>query len=191
MTRLVLACINSPLAYELRPGLNKVGRNPTNDFKLSDPSVSSFHAEFVVSGDKILVRDAGSTNGTFLDDLRIEEGELTANSRLRLGNVEMRLEEAAVADTAFINKSDRIRSAEQRPLCAHHPDVPATYWCEHCGGNFCDLCVKVVGADRQGEKTFCPLCNGQCNHLPQAKAVRAEKTLLARLTQTLKLPRMK
>ncbi len=191
MIRRVLSCVNSPWAYELRPGLIKVGRNPTNDFKHSDPSVSSFHVELMVEGAKIMVRDLGSTNGTFLNDLKIDEGELRGDSRLRLGNVEMHLEEVPVVDTTFIRKSDMIASAETRPMCASHKEAQASYWCERCSGYFCNNCVKVVGHDRANGTTMtvCPLCNGQCNHLPELKTPKQEeKSLLGRLTQTLKLP---
>src|SRR4029077_1381663 len=68
MVRVVLRWIDSPWAFELAPGLNKLGRNPTNDFRVSDPSVSSFHAELMVEDELIRVRDLGSTNGTFIDD---------------------------------------------------------------------------------------------------------------------------
>ena len=51
MVRVVLRWIDSPWAFELSPGLNKLGRNPTNDFRVSDPSVSSFHAELMVEGE--------------------------------------------------------------------------------------------------------------------------------------------
>src|SRR3954467_9525871 len=96
MVRLVIRWLDSPWAYELKPGLNTLGRNPTNDFRVSDPSVSSFHAELMVQGEEIRVRDLGSTNGTFIDDHKIEEGMLKPENFLRLGNVRFQLEEVSV-----------------------------------------------------------------------------------------------
>jgi hypothetical protein len=78
------------------PGLNRLGRNPTNDFRVSDPSVSSFHAELTVEGEEIRVRDLASTNGTFIDGARVEDATLGPKQVLRLGNVRFALEEVSV-----------------------------------------------------------------------------------------------
>ena len=45
------------------------------DIFLQDPSVSRIHASLEKSGEDWYLRDRGSTNGTFLDGLRLEEGE--------------------------------------------------------------------------------------------------------------------
>src|SRR6187399_1031186 len=100
MVRVVLRWLDSPWAFELSPGLNKLGRNPTNDFRVSDPSISSFHAELMVEGEEIRVRDLSSTNGTFIDDQKIEEGRLRPENILRLGNVRFQLEEVLVTPVA-------------------------------------------------------------------------------------------
>src|SRR5687768_18140738 len=96
MVRSVLRWLDSPWAFELLPGLNKLGRNPTNDFRISDPSISSFHAEIGVEKDIIRVRDLGSTNGTYIDEVRIEEGVLKPENVLRLGNIRLALDEVPV-----------------------------------------------------------------------------------------------
>lgn len=48
-----------------------VGRRPDSHLCLPDPSVSKVHAEFVSSGYRLYVRDRGSTNGTFVNGIRI------------------------------------------------------------------------------------------------------------------------
>ena len=45
--------------------LATVGRHPTNDLVLDDPRVSGVHLELRRVGDRVHVRDAGSTNGTW------------------------------------------------------------------------------------------------------------------------------
>ena len=45
------------------------------DIFLQDPSVSRIHASLEKRGEDWYLRDRGSTNGTFLDGLRLEEGE--------------------------------------------------------------------------------------------------------------------
>ena len=50
--------------FDLRLGINRVGRDPNCDFTIHHPSVSSIHCEIIVSADGVLLRDSNSTNGT-------------------------------------------------------------------------------------------------------------------------------
>jgi EAL domain-containing protein (putative c-di-GMP-specific phosphodiesterase class I) len=52
-----------------------IGRNPENTLQFRNPTVSGRHAELECSGQEILVRDLGSTNGTFLNGRRIVDQE--------------------------------------------------------------------------------------------------------------------
>lgn len=93
-TRFVLSWLNRPCSIELRPGLNRIGRNPTNDFRVPEASVSSFHCEISLEKKTITVRDVGSTNGTFVSGTRIRESLLATGQILKLGSAEFRLEES-------------------------------------------------------------------------------------------------
>lgn len=190
--RLVLTWRGSPWAHELRPGLNKLGRNPTNDFRISAPSVSSFHAEIQVEQGTVRVRDLGSTNGTFINGEQVQEGSLSPGDTLRLGEVELALEEVLVTprrEVASGNTEQIARAAAELPkVCALHTGLPAVYQCENCGGFYCESCVKIVGHDRLNTMTVCPVCSGQCNFLGRKHDAPKKGSLLARLTQTLKIP---
>jgi ABC-type multidrug transport system ATPase subunit/pSer/pThr/pTyr-binding forkhead associated (FHA) protein len=63
-----------------------VGRDPSNDIVLEAPPVSRFHAEIERVGQRYRVKDLGSLNGTFVNDLRIE-GEVWAKPQdtVRIG----------------------------------------------------------------------------------------------------------
>jgi predicted component of type VI protein secretion system len=99
MERLVLSWVNKPFAFELKPGLNRLGRNPTNDFRVADASISSFHCEISLEADnKVIVRDLASTNGTYVDNVSTWDGQIKVGQSLRLGTVEFRLETAQVAE---------------------------------------------------------------------------------------------
>src|SRR5881275_2371627 len=92
MNKLLLTGLTHPGTFELEPGFNTLGRNPTNDFRVHDSTVSSFHCEIVLSDDAVVVRDLGSTNGTYIDGQRIDEGVLKPGQVLRLGSADLRLE---------------------------------------------------------------------------------------------------
>ncbi len=195
MVRSVLRWLDSPWAFELLPGLNKLGRNPTNDFRISDPSISSFHAEIAVENDIIRVRDLGSTNGTFIDEVRIEEGLLKHENVLRLGNVRLALDEVPVTPVCQVPATNTAAPAvpeasqvEFALRCVYHASERAAYRCENCGGGFCLTCITVIGQSKFGATTVCPMCKGQCYALPASKSEKNSPGLLGRLTQTLRLP---
>jgi pSer/pThr/pTyr-binding forkhead associated (FHA) protein len=99
MERLVLSWVGKPMAFELMPGLNRIGRNPTNDFRIADASISSFHCEVMLNPDgTVHIRDLASTNGTYINGLQAFDGDLKPGESLRLGTVELQLERATVAE---------------------------------------------------------------------------------------------
>lgn len=69
-----------------------IGREDT-DIVLSDAEVSRRHAELRPYGNGLVVRDLGSSNGTFVDGRRIE-GEVTVKggATLKVGRTELKLE---------------------------------------------------------------------------------------------------
>lgn len=98
MLRLVLhAGTARARRFELKPGSSYLGRAFNNDFKIEDPSVSGSHVRIVVDGDIITVKDLGSTNGTFINLSQIREGYMQPGQLLRLGGVELLLEDEAPA----------------------------------------------------------------------------------------------
>lgn len=78
---------------ELPEGTTKVGRSSRNNLILSDPSVSADHCDLLVSWNEVIVRDHGSSNGTWVAGVRVK-AQLPANHGdvIRFGRVEARLE---------------------------------------------------------------------------------------------------
>ena len=62
-----------------------LGREGT-DVVLDDDEASRRHTELVVQGESALIRDLGSTNGTFVDDQRVKEHVLFNQSEFRIGS---------------------------------------------------------------------------------------------------------
>src|SRR5262249_19894487 len=68
---------------------NSLGRGLVNDFKLTDPSVSTTHCQIVIGPSGASIKDLGSTNGTFLNRVPIQEAALQSGQTIHLGGLEM------------------------------------------------------------------------------------------------------
>ncbi len=74
-------------------GNSTVGRRPDNDIVIPDPYCSGSHAKISVSMDDILLTDLGSTNGTMVNGVSVEEGQ---NTHISAGD------EVVFGQTAYI-----------------------------------------------------------------------------------------
>lgn len=70
----------------------RVGRSKESDIFLVDPSVSRNHAILEPQSDHVIVRDCGSTNGTFVNGERIQLRTLHTGDRVAFGKTEMIVE---------------------------------------------------------------------------------------------------
>ena len=65
-----------------------IGRHPDNNLCIANPTVSGQHAELIVAGDQLLIRDHNSTNGTLLNGRPIQTVEsLNESDILHFGSV--------------------------------------------------------------------------------------------------------
>lgn len=80
-----------PFTFRLMPGAVKtVGRSTTADFILDAGMVSRFHCRLTVTADgTVEIQDLESTNGTFVNDRRVQRGMVADGDRLRIGRVEL------------------------------------------------------------------------------------------------------
>src|SRR6185312_5306529 len=78
---------------ELTVERTTVGRVEENTFQITDSSVSSRHAEILLRGTDIVVRDLNSTNGTFINNEKITESVLQPGQTLRFGQVELKIDD--------------------------------------------------------------------------------------------------
>jgi pSer/pThr/pTyr-binding forkhead associated (FHA) protein len=97
--------------YELKVDRTTVGRVSDNAFEIPEASVSSHHAEIILRGNDVVIRDLGSTNGTFINGEKITEAVLNPGQTLRFGTVEMRLDtgEAPPAGAKPMGQSTTMR----------------------------------------------------------------------------------
>ncbi len=90
-----LVAVNGPSAgraFAVTRATATVGRHPTNDFVVDDPRVSGTHLELQRTGDRVRVRDVGSTNGTWLGTHRVMDVELATGGELTIGDSLLRLD---------------------------------------------------------------------------------------------------
>lgn len=78
---------------ELTVDRTTVGRVEENTFQIADASVSSRHAEILLRGTDIVIRDLNSTNGTFINNEKITETVLKPGQTLRFGQVELKIDD--------------------------------------------------------------------------------------------------
>ena len=105
---------------DLVPGRYLLGRGGASDLVFDVPGVSREHAELIVCGDRgVLVRDLGSTNGTRVDGVRIDEGAWCGDIDLSLGSVQLRLRERGGLDGMAL-----LLESAPAPTCAPPVEAP-------------------------------------------------------------------
>ena len=70
--------------YSLAP-VSMVGTDPTCTVVLHDQYMSAHHAEIKAEGGVWILRDLGSTNGTYVNDKRVDKHELVDNDFVKFG----------------------------------------------------------------------------------------------------------
>ena len=73
------------MAYPLVRGITRLGRGTDTDIRVVDPSASRSHCEIVI-GTPVLLRDTGSTNGTFVDGKRVTEITIDDGTEILIGS---------------------------------------------------------------------------------------------------------
>jgi DNA-binding NtrC family response regulator len=89
---------------QVEQSVARVGSAPGNHLWLSDPTVSRVHCELRLRTDSIVIKDCDSTNGTFVEGVRLREGELRPGASVRVGNSVFRIESAG--GSAFVPISE-------------------------------------------------------------------------------------
>ena len=85
-----------PLLFRVLPGAVKtVGRAPRADFIVDAALVSRLHCRLEADAERLAVIDLSSTNGTFVNDERVERANMKSGDRLRMGRVELTVEKKA------------------------------------------------------------------------------------------------
>ncbi len=86
MGKLIILRGDQHRIYELKNQVHSVGRAPDNALWIDDPSLSRRHCEFRRVDGGWLLRDLGSFNGSFVNNLSVSEHRLRPGDRIQLGS---------------------------------------------------------------------------------------------------------
>lgn len=89
------ALVGEGKEFPLKRGANTFGRKPENDVQIADPYVSGKHGLIEIGDDGIYLTDTGSTNGTMLNDAKLNPNQrmqITPDDEIRLGNMRFKVE---------------------------------------------------------------------------------------------------
>lgn len=87
---------------ELTRDVVTFGRKEENDIRIDHPAVSGFHGKLVKEGDQYFVEDLDSTNGTFVNGVKIKRAKLQNKDNIRVAKhiLEFIMDEPATSPPA-------------------------------------------------------------------------------------------
>lgn len=74
--------------FQLTRAVTRIGRGADSDIRIDDPGVSRHHAEILIGSDVIL-RDLGSTNGTYINGMLVAEQPLRDGAVVTIGSTNL------------------------------------------------------------------------------------------------------
>lgn len=98
-----------------------VGRDPSCDIAVVGSHVSRRHAEIGLRGQRLFVRDLGSSNGTFVNGKRVEDCELHHGDEVKCDAMTFRI---VGAPTAIVDEDEEVEATMFRPAMAIPPVAP-------------------------------------------------------------------
>lgn len=106
---------SNPEINELRYGANTIGRELDNTIVVIHKSISRYHAQIMITEDGITITDLGSRNHTFINQVKIEQGELKDGDLVRCGTVVFKfLQNVTTAPLETLKEQDSSLSVVKR-----------------------------------------------------------------------------
>ncbi|MFZ5482466.1 MAG: sigma 54-interacting transcriptional regulator [Myxococcota bacterium] len=114
-----LQCIDGANAgdqWQVDRDVIRIGARPDNDVVLKDTTVSRLHAEIIRGREGTILRDLGSTNGTFVGNVRVREVYLAPETRFRCGKTDFIYSPADEIIDVVPSESDRFEGLVGRGI---------------------------------------------------------------------------
>ena len=166
-----LSCVDIGL------GVNSIGRGEDCQITIPHGSVSTIHCEIVCNNNVLVVRDLGSTNGTFINGQPITRATLSRGQVLQLGEVALQVDQAfeampmpEITIPAVTPRSQEVVSVHLPDgviSCKYHLDQPAEWQESKHGELLCPECVRSVGLVGRAKTVFAKRSGGKCEPYQQ------------------------
>ncbi len=88
-----------------------IGRSHDNLICIDSPSISGSHCEIIRDGRKFTLRDLNSTNGTRLNDIKVQEYRLSPKDVITTGDIKIKFDGPDV-EAAETSKADAISDTQ-------------------------------------------------------------------------------
>lgn len=75
-------------SFSVPNGVFKIGRKQDNDLVINDKTVSGYHTEIYFDGTEYIIEDKGSTNGTFVNGVKVSKQRLYSGDTIKIGSNE-------------------------------------------------------------------------------------------------------
>jgi two-component system, cell cycle response regulator len=82
----VLAGASVGEMYKIESEKTVIGRGQKAQIRLLDDGISREHAQLVIQGERIVLQDLGSTNGTYCNGLKVDRKELADGDKILVGS---------------------------------------------------------------------------------------------------------
>jgi pSer/pThr/pTyr-binding forkhead associated (FHA) protein len=107
----------------LKSGDNFIGRLQECDICIQSPGISKKHAKIILQGDKCVIKDLGSSNGTFVNGVKISERILRIGDKIAFHNVMLEL---AIGKPWAQSPGNTNLAYQQQPSFQQNAQIQAT-----------------------------------------------------------------
>ncbi len=151
--RLRVVETGADVALPARGEVLGVGSHPANRIAVDDRHVSAYHCEIQWAGERLILRDRRSTNGTYVNGTRVHDCALEPGTRVRVGGTTLEVlgagvpDEGAAADL-LVGDDPSFRAAVERATRA----APST------------ASVLLIGESGTGKELFARLVHERSPH---------------------------
>lgn len=101
--------------FELAEPVPTIGRDAKNSIRLHDSEISRQHAELRWTGNGFILRDLKSSNGTYLNNDRVDSSPLKTGDRIRVGQTELIFTGGPLSPQRTGDLADKISMITQAP----------------------------------------------------------------------------
>ena len=77
--------------HELKKLRITIGRHSDNDILIANLTISNHHAIITNEGGEFYIQDNDSTNGTFVNDIKVSKSTIKSGDSIRLGKAKLHL----------------------------------------------------------------------------------------------------